>query len=210
MIFRELSIGSTSGARRVLGPVRASRVAAALLAVAAAVLLAACGGEDGGSTASEEKAADAEILNAAIGQELTMVDAYNLGLPLLRPATAPVARQLRGQAQEHVDGLTKAMRGLGGEVEAEKGELDLSEVKDETGFLTLTYELESAALAFYTDAVTRLQTSAPRRLAASLAASNAQHLVALRQSLGADLLGSFPEAFDGGQVPAPGAPPPDE
>jgi hypothetical protein len=117
---------------------------------------------------------------------------------------------MRGQAQEQVVALTKAIRGLGGEVEAEAEELDLSEVKDETGFLTFAYELESAAIAAYNDTVVGLQTSAPRRVSASIAANKAQHLVILRQLLGADLLESFPEAFDGGQVPPPGSAPEDE
>jgi hypothetical protein len=203
----------------VFGSVRTRHLAALLLAVTMTILLTACGSGGGDATTSEDKAADAEILNAAIGQELATIDAYNFGLPLLRADRALLGRQLRAQAQEDVDALTKTMRGLGGEVEAEKGELDLSEVKDDAGFLAFAYELESTALATYTDAVTRLETSAPRRLATSLAASKAQHLVVLRQSLGADLLSSFPEAFDGGQVPPPvvpsadtppDSPPPDE
>jgi rubrerythrin len=186
VIFRNFSIGSVA------------------LALAATVLLAGCGSGGGVTTTDEEKAADAETLNLAIGRELTTIDAYDAGLPLLPARLAAIGRQLRGQAQEHVDALTKAMRGLGGEVEAEKGELDLSEVKNGADFLTLAYELESAALGAYTDAAARLATSAPRRLAAALAASTAQHLVVLRQSLGSNLLGAFPEAFDSGQVPPPG------
>jgi rubrerythrin len=123
---------------------------------------------------------------------------------MLGAKAAPVGRQLRGQTQEHLNALTKAMRGLGGEVEAEKEELDLSEVEDETDFLVYAYEREVAELAYYEDLVTRLETTAPRRLATEIAASKAQHMVALRQLLGADLLGSFPEAFDSSEVPAPG------
>ena len=173
--------------------------------------LAGCGSGGGGdSTTSDEKAADAELLNEAIGQELTTVDAYDYGLPLLRADLNLVGRQLRAQAYEAVDALTKTMRGLGAKVEAEAAELDLTEVKTEADFLRAAYEMEMAALAFYTDAAVQLETSAPRRLAASLAASKAQHLVALRQSLGADLVDSFPEAFDSDQVPPPGETPEDD
>ena len=48
--------------------------------------------------------------------------------------------------------------------------------------------------------------TAPRTLAASLAASHAQHLVVLRQALGAEPAESVPEAFEDGEVPPPGAP----
>jgi hypothetical protein len=187
-------------------------IAAVVAAVAVAALLAGCGGGDSGggtSTTADEKAADVELVNAAIGQELGTIAAYESGLRLLHGKSAAAVRQMRGQAQEHIDGMTKAIRGLGGEVEAEAEELDLSEVKDETGFLTFAYELESAAIAAYNDTVVGLQTSAPRRVSASIAANKAQHLVILRQLLGADLLESFPEAFDGGQVPPPGSAPED-
>lgn len=187
---------------------RAWRLAAVLLAVAAALSVAACGGggSDNDSTTSDEKAADAELVNAAIGRELTAIDVYDFGQPMLGAKAAAVGRQLSGQTQEHLNALTKAMRGLGGEIEAEKEELDFSEVKNETDFLVYAYEWEVAELAYYEDLVTKLETTAPRRLATEIAASKAQHMVVLRQLLGADLLESFPEAFDSSEVPAPGTP----
>src|SRR4051812_12622869 len=88
--------------------------------IVAAGLLGGCGGGGGGdegSTAAEEKADDAEILNVAIGQELTLVEAFSEGLPLLRrPEARVLFRQFIAQEREHIDGYTHAMRGLGGEV----------------------------------------------------------------------------------------------
>ncbi len=134
-----------------------------------------------------------------------MLDAYTRGRTLLGGPQRAVGRQLRAQEQEYIDALTKAIRGLGGDTEAEPEELDLTEVEDEAGLLRLLYELESAALAFYIEAAPRLYTSAPRTLDASLAAGHAQHLVVLRQSLGMGVAGSVPEGFDGGEVPLPAA-----
>src|SRR4029077_12552747 len=102
---------------------------------------------------------------------------YTSGQSLLRGLQRAVGRQLRAQEQEYADALTKGIRGLGGDIEAESEELDLTRVKDQTAFLSLAYELESAALASYIDAASRLYTSAPRTLDASLAAGHAQHLV---------------------------------
>ena len=79
------------------------------------------------------------------------------------------------------------MRGLGGEVEAEAEELDLSDVKSERDSLLFAYELTSPQLTHFLDDVTHLQTRAPQSFAASIAASEAQHLVVLRRLLGADL-----------------------
>ena len=72
----------------------------------------------------------------------------------------------------------------------------------------LAYEEENAALAQALDAAPSLLTPAPRTLAASLAASHAQHLTVLRQALGASLVEAVPDAFDPApatdQIPADG------
>ncbi len=179
---------------------------AAVLALCAATTLLACGcGKSGhGARTDPEKASDAAILNAALSQELTAVDAYARGRSLLRGRFRAVGREFRAQEQEYVDALTKAIRGVGGETDAEAGELDFAGVEGQAEFLALAYELESAALSSDLGAAPRLNTAAPRGLAASLAAGHAQHLVVLRQGLGAGPAASVPEAFDGGQAPPPG------
>jgi hypothetical protein len=184
--------------------VSGSRRVAAALAVLAAILATGCGASGRGAETDPEKGSDAGILNAALTQELTVLDAYTRGMPLLRGDVRPLGRKLRAQEQEYVDAITKALRGLGGETEAEKTALDLSGVGGQADFLALVYGLESTALASDLDAAPRLFTDAPRTLAASLAAGHAQHLVVLRQGLGAGLAASVPEAFDGGEVPPPG------
>jgi ferritin-like protein len=189
------------GWRRGFG--RAAAVFALLLATFPLVA-GGCGGSGHGAETDPEKGSDAAILNEALARELTLFDAYAHGLSLLRGSERAVGRNLRAQEQEYGDALTKAIRGLGGDVEAEAEELDLAPVKDQAAFLALAYELESAALAFYVEEAPRLYTSAPRTLDASLAAGHAQHLVVLRQGLGASAAASVPEGFDGGAVPAPG------
>lgn len=181
------------------------RTAAVLsLCAAVAVLAAGCGKSGHGARTDPEKASDAAILNAALSQELTAIDAYTRGLPLLRGRFRAVGREFRAQEQEYADALTKAIRGVGGETEAEAAEVEMSAVNSEDAFLAVAYELESAALASDLDATPRLYTPAPRSLASSLAAGHAQHLVLLRQGLGAGPAASVPEAFDGGEVPSPG------
>ena len=191
----------------------AHRALAALLvaaALSAAAPLTGCGddgndsGGGGGGDVAAEKAADAEVLNVAISQELTLVEAFDLGLPLVRrPQAKRLFRQFIAQEREHIDGFTKAMRGLGGEVDAEPEEIDLSDVKSESDYLLFAYDLIGLQLTHFLDDVTHLQTRAPQSFAAAIAASQAQHLVVLRQLLGADLPEAVPEAFDTGEVPPP-------
>jgi hypothetical protein len=187
------------GGRRGFG-----RAAAVLwVGVAAALLAPGCGKSGHGADTDPEKASDAAILNSALARELTLVEAYAGGQRPLHGQLRAVQREFRVQEQEYVDAITKAIRGVGGGTEAEAEELDFSQAKDRAGYLDLVYELENAALAAYLDAAPRLYTAAPRALATSLAAGHAQHLVALRQALGAGLTDSVPQAFDVGETPPP-------
>lgn len=178
---------------------------AALLLVAMLVVIGAlgCGKSGQGAKTDPEKGSDAELLNAALAQELTVLGAYTRGLPLLRGDARAVGRRFRADEQEYVDALTKALRGLGGEAEAEPTELDFSQVEGQADLLGLAYDLENASLGVYLDAAPTLFTPAPRTLAASLAAAHAQHLVVLRQALGATRAESVPEAFESGEEPPP-------
>jgi hypothetical protein len=179
---------------------------AAVLLGAVALALAGCGKSGHGAATDSEKAADVEILSSMLGQELTTVDAYRQVLPLLHEQALAVAAQFRGQDQAHVDALTKAIRGIGGETDAEAAELEEPAPKTREDALLLAYEMENASLSSALDANPHLQTTAPRMLAPALAASHAQHLAALRQLLGESLAGSVAGAFETGDVPPPSPP----
>lgn len=174
----------------------------------AAQLLLGCGKSGHGAETDPEKGSDAAILNAALARELTAAAAYSHGIGFLHGRQRAVGREFRAQEQEYVDAITKAIRGLGGKTEADAEQPDLSEVGDAAGFLALAYELENDDLAAYLDVAPRLYTAAPRALVTSLAAGHAQHLVVLRQTLGAGLAAAVPQAFDGGEEPPPVVTPP--
>jgi Ferritin-like domain len=178
------------------------------LCAAAALLAGGCGKSGHGAGTDPEKGSDAAALNEALSRELTAAQAYAQGLPLLRGRFRAVGREFHAQELEYADALTKAIRGVGGSVDAEQGAPELAGVKSPAGFLALAYGVESLALDTDLAAVPRLNTAAPRALAASLAAGHAQHLVVLRQGLGAGPAASVPEAFDGGEVPPPAVGPP--
>lgn len=177
------------------------RVAVFLFALA--IVVSGCGRSGHGAATDSDKASDVEYLSTILAQELTMIDAYSRAMPHLRGATLAVGRQLRGQDQTHVDAITKTIRGVGGETEAEATKLESPLPKTREEALLLLYGQENAALDEALGANPHLNTMAPRTLAASLAASHAQHLVALRQMFGEDLAESIPQAFETGDIPPP-------
>jgi rubrerythrin len=184
------------------------RALSGLLAIAALCALAGCG-EPSNPAGSSEKAHDIEVLNVAIGQERALVDAYKRAAAFVHdPEMRAVMRTYVAQELEHIDGWTKAMRGLNGEVEAEAEELDYSGIETEDDYLRFAYEVTSTDLTHFLEDVSQLSTSAPQSFAASIAANEAQHLVVLRQALGADLSEAVPDAFDTGEVPPPPKTPP--
>ncbi|HVY78346.1 MAG TPA: ferritin-like domain-containing protein [Solirubrobacterales bacterium] len=168
--------------------------------------LAGCGRSGQGASTDSEKAADVAVLNAALSRELATVDAYRRALPLLRGRALAVVGQYRGQSQAHVDAVTKAIRGVGGEADAAAVEPEAPAPKTRRDALLLAYEAENAALAQALDAVPQMNTGAPRMLAAALAASHAQHVTVLRQLLGGGLASSVPDPFETGDVPPPTPP----
>jgi Ferritin-like domain len=187
------------GGRRGFG-----RAAAVLLLSIATLPAVGCGKSGHGADTDPEKAADAAILGEALAQELTAAAAYGRGLPLLHGRLRAVGREFRAQEQAYADALTKAIRGVGGEAEAEPEAAAIPGIGSRSEALNAVYELESTALAFDVASAPRLHTSAPRTLAAALAAGHAQHLVLLRQALGSGFAASAPQAFDDGEVPPPG------
>jgi hypothetical protein len=174
------------------------------LAAVLALALAGCGGSDGGTTtAVPDKAADAEVLNRVLARELAAIAAYERTLPLLRGRALTTAREFRAHEQEHVNAIVKALRGLGEEAAPEEEEIESEGLKTQIDALGFLYEVESVSIANGLRAISHLTAPWPRSLLGSIAANQAQHLVVLRQALGADAAESIPEAFEDGTTAGP-------
>lgn len=174
------------------------------IAVAATVPFSACG-EGSGSTTTlvPDKEGDAEILNDVLARERAAVRAYDRVLPLLRGPALASARQFRAQEQEHGNAIVKALRGLGEPAEPAEEEIESDPLKTPAEALEFLYEVESVSVAYDLRSISHLTSPWPRSLLGSIAANQAQHLVALRRLLGAGAAESIPEAFEDGTTPNP-------
>ena len=157
-------------------------------------------------TAFAQAENDAPVMQNAINLERTMVIAYDSVLAggLLSPALSGALRRFRDQEQEHADALTTALTSLGGTPPAPpQGVADVDKVveglrdvrsrADVVGFLV---ELETAAVAAYFDAHAKLGEAKLLQSAATIMASEGQHLVVLRRAAGTE---PVPNAFETGQ-----------
>lgn len=178
----------------------------AVVVFLAAILLAGvggCGKQGHGASTDSEKAADNEALNEILAQELTLVQSYGPILAIAHGRARALALWLRSQDQAHVDALQKGIRGVGGEAVAEPLPLEAKRPANEAEALALAYEWENAGLGQALGSAARMQTGAPRGLAANLAANHAQHLVLLRQLMGTSLAASVPAPLESGDEPPP-------
>jgi rubrerythrin len=148
---------------------------------------------------------DAEILQNAITIERVAVITYDAALTggLLSPTVMAVARRLRDHERQHSDALVKALTDLGGTPPAEpKGVADvdkvvkgLGDVKTQGDVVNFAIELETAAVAAYHDAHAKLVETRLLQTAASIMASEGQHLVVLRRLVRRN---PIPNAFETG------------
>ena len=173
---------------------------AALLAAGA---LGACGSSGSSDTSEVDQEADVTVLNELLARQLAATQAYGQVLPALHGGDLRMARQFRAQEQEHVDSMTKTLRGMGGEAEPPEETIEADELKTRADNLEFLYEMESQTIDAELSAVDELTTEWPRPLIASMAANQAQRLVLLRRALGASPREAIPSAFENGENPAP-------
>lgn len=160
------------------------------------------------AAASADSEDDAAILETAIAAEQATLLAYSTGYEsgLLEMPFAAVARLFGEQEREHIAALAASLRALGGtmpepptvtEVEG------LDAVRSQTDFLELAIGLENTAVAAYGEAQRKLETPGLLKLTTEICSSEGQHLVVLRQALGAGAADAVPVAFEAGISPPP-------
>jgi len=148
---------------------------------------------------------DGDILASAITLERIAVLAYGVALDskLLSPDLERVVRRFRAHEQAHADVVTTALTDLGGTPPAAPRAKDIDSVvkgvgdlKSEADVARFAIELETAAVAAYYDAQSKLVDGKLLQTGASIMANEGQHLVVLRQAAKQD---PVPNAFETGE-----------
>jgi len=134
------------------------------------------------------KAADAQILNTALGAELEAIAAYQVGAEsgLLQKPVLALAVQFQGHHKEHADVLAKTVRRLGGKpVEAKsKYAFPVESLKTQADVLRFAAQLEQGAVSAYLGAVPLFANRDLSKAAASILGDEAMHWAVLRNALG--------------------------
>ena len=143
---------------------------------------------------------DLAVLEGAIRLEQDAMVAYDAAAQrgLVRRSLERTVMLFGDQGREHVDALAKALEKLGGTVPnpPSPGQVPgLGDVKTEEDFLRFAIELEDAIVKGYIDAHRRIEDEALLTTCTQIMANAGQHLVVLRQALGAD---PVPGAFEAG------------
>ena len=157
-----------------------------LLSGAAVALLA---GRDALATkGGKSTAADARILNSALGAELEAIAAYQVGAEsgLLQKPVLDLAVTFQGHHKEHAEVLAKTITKLGGKpVQAKaKYSFPTETLKNQADVLRFAAGLEKGAVSAYLGAVPLFGNRDLAKAAASILGDEAMHWAILRNALG--------------------------
>ena len=174
---------------------------------AGAALLASCGGSDSKSestaTVSTTQAeSDAAILGALLDQENSSIAAYTLVATKLRgPALASATRFLAHE-RRHAAALDRAIRSLGGAPSPPRPRAEYAatfpRLRSARDALSFALDVETTAVAAYSDALGKIATDDARATAATIFVTEAEHASVILGDLGRP---QMPDPFVTGPPP---------
>jgi hypothetical protein len=171
---------------------------AVALAGGASLALTGCGASARTGAHSVHKAPDAVqqadivLLLRLLDLERHTVAAYTAGFPLLNRRQRKVAQQFLNEELQHTGELISLITAAGGEAPPRTAPFDLGHPRDASGVLALLHGLEQAQIALYLQTIPRLAPGPVRAAAATIVASDAQHLAFVRRLQGRP---AMPSAF---------------
>jgi rubrerythrin len=178
------------------------------LAIAAGAFLASCGGSDSktqsvATVSTTEAESDAAILGALLDQEHTSIAAYALIASNLHGAALASASRFARQERRHADALSRAIVRLGASPAPPRPPSEYAagfpELRRPRDALSFALDVETTAVAAYSDALGKIATDAVRVTAASILVTESEHAAVVLGDLGRP---QVPEPFVNGPPPS--------
>ena len=173
---------------------------------AAAVAVSSCGGDskakrtDTVSTTQAES--DAAILNALLDQEHNSIAAYTLIATKLAGPALAFAEQFTAHERRHADALGRAIEKLGSTPTPPRPEEEYASgfprLRGERDALSFALDVETTAIAAYSDALGKIATDRVRATAAAILVTESEHAAVALGALGRP---QVPEPFVNGPPP---------
>lgn len=167
----------------------------ATLSATAVALIVGCQSNASDQMAAADPAADAQILNVALGLEHEAIAAYQLGAEsgLLSQGVLDVAVGFQSHHKQHRDALAGAITQLGGTPVQPKSMADYATalnagtLKSQADVLDLAARLEMGATNAYLGVIPAFTDSTFSQIAGRIAADETMHWTVLAQALGRPL-----------------------
>jgi rubrerythrin len=190
------------------GPDSPSRreILAGSAAVVAALAISSCGGgsktKQADTVSTTQVESDVAILNALLDQEHSSIAAYTLVATKLSGSALGSARQFIAQERRHADALGRAVARLGGTPAPPRAEAEYASgfprLRGERDALSFALDVETTAVAAYSDALGKFATDGVRATAAAILVTESEHAAVLLGDLGRP---QVPEPFVTGPPP---------
>ena len=172
----------------------------------AAAVLSSCGGGSKSNsvvTVSTAQAdSDAVILDALLDQENSSIAAYTLIAARLRGGALASARRFLSHERRHANAIGAAIRALGASPSPPRPRAEYASgfprLQGERDALAFALDVETTAIAAYSDAIGKIATDAARATAASILVTESEHAAVALGELGRP---QVPAAFVNGPPP---------
>jgi rubrerythrin len=179
---------------------------AASAAAGCTAVLASCGGGSKSSsviTVSTAQAdSDAVILDALLDQENSSIAAYTLVAAKLRGRALAEARRFLSHERSHAAAITAAIRGLGSSPSPPRPRSEylsgFPRLRNARDALSFALDVETTAVAAYSDAIGKIATDTARVTAATILVTESEHAAVALGELGRP---QIPAAFVNGPPP---------